>query len=73
MVKGIICFILSLVLGVCMVFYPEVLWKIENFLWVKNGEPSDFYLGVTRAFGTLMIVIDFAVALIAVLLHFDLL
>lgn len=73
LIKGIICLVISLLLGFCMIFFPEILWKIKNILWVKNGEPTDFYIGITRAIGTLIIVIDLVVVLIVVLLHFDLL
>ena len=29
------------ILSIMMIVKPEILWKIEHFLSVKNGEPSD--------------------------------
>lgn len=33
-----------LALGLMMLIKPRILWKIEHFLSVKDGEPTDFYL-----------------------------
>lgn len=71
MIAAIVCLVLAAVLGVCMLFWPKFLWKIENFLWTKNGEPSDFYLAMTRLVGTLLLVAVIVITLIATLLHFD--
>ena len=38
--------IILFVLGIMMLFKPELLWKIEYFFTVKNGEPSDLYLAL---------------------------
>jgi len=35
---------LLIILGLMMLLKPQLLWKIENFLTTKGGEPSDFYL-----------------------------
>lgn len=32
------------ILSIMMIVKPEILWKIEHFLTVKNGEPSDWYI-----------------------------
>lgn len=40
-----------LILGVCMVCYPKILWKIENLFTVKNGEPTELYLVLMRIGG----------------------
>lgn len=38
-------------LGLAGVLFPEQLWKLEHFLTVKNGEPSEYYLAVSRMLG----------------------
>lgn len=58
--------ILLLILSVFMIFKPEILWKMEHFLSVKGGEPSDLYIAFMRIGGvffflsTIIIVIYFA-------------
>ena len=40
--------ILLILLGLVMLLKPDILWKIENIFTVKNGEPADLYLALTR-------------------------
>ena len=47
--------IILFVLGIMMLFKPELLWKIEYFFTVKNGEPSDLYLALMRIGGVFFI------------------
>ena len=51
------------VLGVLMVWKPELLWKIEHLYSVKGGEPTDFYLSKTRIGGVLFAVIAVILAI----------
>lgn len=51
------------VLGVLMVWKPELLWKIEHLFSVKGGEPTDFYLSKTRIGGVLFAVIAVILAI----------
>lgn len=44
-----------LILGVFMLCYPKMLWKIENLLTVKNGEPTELYLLLMRIGGVFFI------------------
>ncbi len=53
-----------LILGLFMIIKPELLWKIENFLSVKGGKPSDFYLASMRIGGAF-----FTICAIAVLIY----
>ncbi len=53
-----------LVLGLFMLIKPEWLWKIENCLTVKGGEPSDFYLASMRIGG-----VFFSVCAIGILIY----
>ena len=32
------------------------MWKIEHFLEVKGGEPTDLYLAVMRVMGTFLLI-----------------
>src|SRR5699024_6499129 len=56
-VKGLLGMAVLFLLGVVMICFPQVLWKSENFLTTKGGEPSDFYLVVMRVGGTLFIML----------------
>ena len=40
--------VLLLLLGITMVVKPDLLWKIEHFWDVKNGEPSELYIALMR-------------------------
>ena len=62
-VKGLVGMTVLFLLGVVMVCFPQVLWKIENFLTTKEGEPSDFYLVVMRVGGTLFIILSIFLAI----------
>ncbi|WP_052447373.1 DUF6199 family natural product biosynthesis protein [Clostridium polynesiense] len=46
-----------IILGLAMLFKPELLWKIEHFLTTKDGEPSDFYVASMRIGGVLFALI----------------
>ena len=50
--------ILSLMTGLLQVIKPYSWWSIETFLTLKEGEPSDFYLLITRIRGFLWIIIS---------------
>ena len=45
------------VLGILMFLKPEWLWKLEHLFSVKGGEPTDFYLSMTRIGGVVFAVI----------------
>ena len=54
-------------LGVAMMLKPEVLWKIEHLLTVKNGEPSDLYITLMRAGGALFLLVAIGVGAYALM------
>ena len=37
-------FVYAFIMGLLMIFFPEKLWKLQQWFSVKNGEPSDGYL-----------------------------
>lgn len=43
--------ILLIVLGSAMLIKPEILWRLEHMLTVKNGEPTELYLALMRIGG----------------------
>ncbi len=67
--QKIIVGIIILVLGLLMLIRPDIIWKIEHFLSVKNGEPTEWYLAITRIIGLGFIFI--AVFLTIVFLFFN--
>ena len=50
-VEGSFSLVLLFALGIMMISIPEKLWKLEHFLSVKNGEPSEFYIVMMRIGG----------------------
>ncbi|HCX05065.1 MAG TPA: nickel ABC transporter permease [Clostridiales bacterium] len=48
--------IILIILSVFMIFKPTLLWKIEHFLSVKNGEPTDLYITLMRIGGTFFLI-----------------
>ncbi|MCD7955512.1 MAG: nickel ABC transporter permease [Lachnospiraceae bacterium] len=50
----VVCFV-CIVFGIFAICKPEKLWKLDHFLTVKDGEPTELYLKVARAFGVVLI------------------
>lgn len=48
--------IILFILGLLMVLKPIVLWKIEHFFTVKDGEPTDLYVSLMRLGGVVFMV-----------------
>lgn len=55
--KEIACCTFLLVFGLLMLIKPEFVWKLDHFLSVKNGEPTELYLAVARISGLAFIAI----------------
>ncbi len=47
-------------------FYSEALWKLRHFMTVEGGEPTDFYLVMSRFSGGALVVIIFAAYMIII-------
>ena len=45
-----------LILGILMLFKPELLWKTEHMFTVKNGEPTELYLDFMRVGGVFFLI-----------------
>ena len=45
-----------LILGILMLFKPELLWKTEQMFTVKNGEPTELYLAFMRVGGVFFLI-----------------
>ena len=43
--------VILIILGLAMLIKPEMLWKIEHFFTVKDGEPTELYLIFMRMGG----------------------
>lgn len=55
-IKTLLLLVFLIALSLLMIGGPEWLWKIEHFLEVKGGEPTDFYLAVMRVMGTFLLI-----------------
>ena len=53
--KGIFLLLALYAMGFFMILKPELIWKLNYSLLVKNGEPSDFYLTMMRLVGVVVI------------------
>lgn len=51
--KFFIFILFSLIISVSIV-YPEFLWLLQHMLYVKDGEPTDFYIITTRITGVVL-------------------
>ena len=45
--------------GAFVILLPDIAWKLEHFLWVENGEPSEFYLGLHIMLGIFTMILIF--------------
>ena len=48
--------LLLIILSIFMIFKPTLLWEIEHFLSVKNGEPTELYITLMRIGGTFFLI-----------------
>ena len=56
LIKTLLLLVFLIALSLLMIGKPEWLWKIEHFLEVKGGEPTDLYLAVMRVMGTFLLI-----------------
>ena len=49
--QEIIACVVLLASGILMLTRPDIVWKIEHFFSVQNGEPTDWYLAIVRIIG----------------------
>ena len=55
--QKIIACIFLLTSGTLMLVRPDVVWKIEHYFTVQNGEPTDWYLAIVRIIGLIFVFI----------------
>lgn len=53
----IVAFLIALLLGLFMLIKPRMIWNMHNALFVKDGEPSNFYFALVRCTGAVVIII----------------
>lgn len=46
----ILC-VICIILGLDLIRKPDLFWKIEHYLSVRGGEPTNFYLVTRRIIG----------------------
>ena len=54
---GLLACAALMVLGGLMIAKPELLWKLEHFLDVRDGHPSEWYVTKSRVGGTIFLII----------------
>ena len=55
--KEILAIAFLLISGIIMIVKPEIVWKVEHFLSVKDGEPTDLYIQYIRILGVVCILV----------------
>lgn len=50
-------------LGIFLLAKPELCWKLEHFLDTIGGEPSDWYITITRLSGVLFLLLGAGILL----------
>ncbi|NBG87867.1 hypothetical protein [Isachenkonia alkalipeptolytica] len=50
-----------------VILLPDIAWKVEHFLWVEKGEPSELYLGLHITLGILTMILIFGFYFFALL------
>lgn len=63
--------VLVLVMGIVMMANPELVFKIDHFFLVKDGEPTEFYITKTRLLGVVLFLISFLILVWVGLSHID--
>jgi len=48
-------------------FYPSAMWRMRTFLYVRDGEPTDFYIFMSFISGIVLVVAAF-ITIFAILL-----
>ena len=44
-----------ILIGLAMLLKPELIWKLDHFLSVKGGAPTELYIALTRLAGIFFI------------------
>jgi hypothetical protein len=55
-----------LMIGLLYLFFPKAMWRLRTWMYVRDGEPTDFFRGVSFVIGIIFIIAAF-IALIAAL------
>ena len=70
MLEVVLGLILVIIMGIVAIIKPEWVWKFDHFLTVKNGEPSDFYITITRVAGVFLVLIASPIIIFSSLFQF---
>lgn len=55
--QEIIACVFLLASGLLMLISPDIVWKIEHYFSVQNGDPTDWYLAIVRIIGLVFMLI----------------
>ncbi len=62
--QKIIAVIFILLSGLLMLTRPDIIWKLEHFFSVKDGEPTEWYITIVRIIGLGFIFISAFLAIV---------
>lgn len=62
--SAVLGLVLLVAIGLLMLCQPEFIWDVEHLFTVKNGEPTDFYLAMTRITGAIFVLIPVIIGLV---------
>ena len=57
--------IVVLIMGIINLTKPELAWKLQHLLTVRDGEPTEYYLISTRISGVICIILSVGIMFFA--------
>ena len=51
-------------MGLLMILKPDLVWRLDHFFTVKGGEPTEWYLGITRVGGLFFLLLSLGLAVV---------
>ena len=66
LIIGIVLSVVFIILGIWMIFNPEMFWAFDHMFSVENGEPTEMAIIFLRIRGVLLIILG-VVAIYALL------
>ncbi|MBT1160687.1 MULTISPECIES: DUF6199 family natural product biosynthesis protein [Bifidobacterium] len=61
--------IVLIAIGIVCLFAPNTMWRIEHVLSVRGGEPTDFYITMTRIGGVVALAAAVILPFLPMILH----
>ena len=57
---------LVILIGMLNVFFPSAMWRLRTFMYVRDGEPTDFYIVMSFICGVILVISAFIMTAVTV-------